>query len=283
MKDRCPLISIIIPVYNTEKYLSRCIDSVINQTYRNLEILIVNDGSTDNSGAICDSYAQQESRIRVFHKKNGGLSSARNFGIDVCSGEYLGFVDSDDWIEPNMYDTMLHTVLDRKTQICVCGRYDVDSFTGNRTVGLCPQINEVISSEECVGRMLIWDGLDSSAVDKLFSKDLFTDVRFPLGRLSEDVAILYRVVFKTTTVSLINIPFYNYYHRENSITTSNVFNDAKLDTVKHSEIILSWIKEHYPLLVSNAMFFRASMIVYAYEVVSHYDLYSNQKYKQFIR
>lgn len=115
------LISIIVPVYNVEKYLNKCIDSIINQTYKNIEIILVDDGSTDNSGKICDEYLLRDSRIKVIHKNNGGLSSARNEGINISSGEYIGFVDSDDWVEPNMYEEMYKKILYSNADIVDCG------------------------------------------------------------------------------------------------------------------------------------------------------------------
>ena len=115
-----PLISVIVPVYNVEKYLGKCVDSILAQTYENLEIILVEDGTKDNSGAICDAYAAKDSRIRVIHKENGGLSSARNAGMDIARGEYFGFVDSDDWIEPKMYETLLN-LAEKYHADLVCG------------------------------------------------------------------------------------------------------------------------------------------------------------------
>ena len=113
------LVSIIVPVYNAERYLHRCIDSVLAQTYTNFELLLINDGSKDNSGEICDKYAVKDSRIRVFHKENGGVSSARNMGIDEAKGEWLSFIDSDDWIEPTMYEKMLQELIGNNADICM--------------------------------------------------------------------------------------------------------------------------------------------------------------------
>ena len=139
------LISVIVPVYNVEEYLPKCIESIINQTYKNLEIILVDDGSTDNSGRICDEYAKKDDRIIVFHKENGGLSDARNCGIDAATGDWVQFVDSDDYIHQTMVEKMYSSCKRNQTKLAVCGRVDVNAETGEETIILCPQKEEVIS------------------------------------------------------------------------------------------------------------------------------------------
>ncbi len=134
-----PRISVIVPVYNVEQYLPRCVESILAQTYENLEILLVDDGTKDNSGAICDAYARQDARVKAIHKKNGGLSSARNAGIDAATGEYLSFVDSDDWIEPDMYEKMMALMEKYSVRLVCAGRWDVSSETGRRRWGCARQ------------------------------------------------------------------------------------------------------------------------------------------------
>lgn len=167
------LLSVIVPVYNVEQYLARCIDSILQQSYRNLELILVDDGANDSSGAICDQYAQKDPRVNVIHKENGGLSSARNAGLDAAKGEYVGFVDSDDWIEPGAYAAMIFLMEQQQVPMICGGRYDVDGKTGKKQVGLCPPKQERIRAEELVGRMFLWDNCDSSACDKLYCRDLF--------------------------------------------------------------------------------------------------------------
>ena len=176
-----PRISVIVPVYNVEQYLPRCVESILAQTYENLEILLVDDGTKDNSGAICDAYARQDARVKAIHKKNGGLSSARNAGIDAATGEYLSFVDSDDWIEPDMYEKMMALMEKYSVRLVCAGRWDVSSETGEKTLGLCPPKEEVISGEALVRRIFHWENIDSAAWDKLYHKSLFASVRYPLG------------------------------------------------------------------------------------------------------
>lgn len=266
-----PLISVIVPVYNTAQFLERCVDSILKQTYRNLEVILVDDGSTDNSGVLCDNYKDIDDRVKVIHKKNGGLSSARNVGIDNASGVYVGFVDSDDWIEEGMYESLYEGLKNNNCMISCCGRYDVYETSG-RMKGLCPICNEMINGEECVGRLLTWDNIDSSACDKLFDKKLYDYCRFPEGKLSEDVAIMYKVILKADNVCLIREPYYNYYHRQDSITTSR-FSEKKLHMDEHSKAILNYISAYYPRIVNQARFFRYKELIYLYDCIvrSHMD------------
>ena len=130
--DRKPLISVIVPVYKVEDYLGRCVDSLLNQTYENLEIILVDDGSPDGSGKICDAYAERDGRVRVIHKENGGLSSARNAGLDIAGGEYVGFVDSDDWMDEHTYEWFMDMMLQEDLKLVCAGRYDYSSWTGEK-------------------------------------------------------------------------------------------------------------------------------------------------------
>ena len=191
-----PRISVIVPVYNVAAWLPRCVDSILAQTCKNMEILLVDDGSSDASGRICDAYAEKDPRIRVVHKENGGLSSARNAGLDMASGEYLGFVDSDDWIEPGMYAEMLGLMEKYDAQLVCAGRCDVDGGTGEKAVGLCPEREECVSGEELAGRIFLWDHCDSSACDKLYRRELFDGIRYPEGKTCEDIPVTYRLALK---------------------------------------------------------------------------------------
>ena len=249
------LISVIVPVYNVESYLPRCVDSILSQTYENLEIILVDDGSKDASGSLCDAYAQKDSRIRVIHKKNGGLSSARNAGIDAASGEYLAFVDSDDWIEQCSYEWMAGLMLHYAVKMVCAGRYDVDGGTGEKTVGLCPQKEEVIPGEEMAGRIFTWDNCDSSACDKLYHRSLFETYRFPLGVVCEDLPVIYRVALEAGRVALCDKPVYNYYHRPGSISMSPV-SDKTFHYSRHTAVIYPEICKKYPAIKEQAEFLR---------------------------
>lgn len=217
-----PLISVIVPVYKVEAYLGRCVSSIQAQTYPNIEIILVDDGSPDNCGKLCDEYAQNDLRIRVIHKANGGLSSARNAGIDAAAGEYLGFVDSDDWISVDMYEKLYSLIEKYDVPLAYGGRFDYSSRTHTESIGLCPPREEVVTGEEMVRRIFTWDHLDSAACDKLYHRDLFENIRYPLGIIGEDIPTTYRLAMKAEKAVACPLPFYHYFHREGSITTTAV-------------------------------------------------------------
>ena len=257
-----PMISVIVPVYNVEAYLPKCVDSILAQTYKTLEIILVEDGTKDSSGKICDEYAKKDSRIRVVHKENGGLSSARNAGMDIARGDYFGFVDSDDWIEPEFYETMLSAAQKHDADLVCCGRFDVDGVTGEKTVGLCHPKEEVISAMEMLGRVFVWDNCDSAAWDKLYRRELFDEIRYPLGVYSEDVAIFYKLMEKANRVALVPKPMYNYLHRENSITTAKL-SEKTFHYPNHTAVIYPYIREHHPEIEQEARFLRVRGIAHA--------------------
>lgn len=255
------LISVIVPVYKVEAYLSRCVESILAQTYRNLEILLVDDGSPDDCGRICDDYAQRDPRIRVIHKVNGGLSSARNAGLDIASGQYIAFVDSDDWIEPEMYETMLALAIRESTPMVCAGRYDVDSQTGGKTLGLCPAKTEVVAGEETARRIFLWEGMDSAAWDKLYRRDLFDGIRYPVGVVVEDVPVTYRLALKAGRVAMCDQPFVNYFHRPGSITTAAV-SEKTFHFSGHTARIYPQICRDYPALADAARYQRIRSLRY---------------------
>lgn len=254
--EQNPLISVIVPVYNVAAWLPRCVDSVLTQTYQNLEILLIDDGSTDASGEICDAYAEKDPRIRVIHKKNGGLSSARNAGLDVSNGQYLGFVDSDDWIEPEMYAEMLALMVRNEAQLVCAGRYDVDGDTGKKTIGLCPKRQECITGEELAGRIFLWDHCDSSACDKLYRRELFDGIRYPEGKTCEDVPVTYRLALKAHRAVLCDKPLYNYFHRSGSISKGAEISGKTFHYSQHTAGILEDIRKNYPNIAPQAEFLR---------------------------
>lgn len=212
------LISIIIPVYKVEKYLPRCIESVLSQTYANIEVILVDDGSPDGCYEICDSYAMRDGRVTVVHKKNGGLSDARNAGLAVAHGEYVGFVDSDDYIHPDMYEKLHEILLSENADISVCGIDKVDSAG-------C-QIKEVDKNEVQVytGLQAIKNILDKKlhvvsvvAWNKLYKRSLFEKVRFPIGKLHEDEFTTYQIFYQCKKVAYITEKYYYYFQRPDSI------------------------------------------------------------------
>ena len=272
-----PLISVIVPVYNVAEFLPKCVDSILAQTYDNLEIILVEDGTKDSSGIICDQYAGKDSRIRVIHKENGGLSSARNAGMEIARGEYFGFVDSDDWIEPETYECLMALAQKYDADLVCGGRYDVDGATGERTVGLCPKTEECISSMEMLGRVFTWDHCDSAAWDKLYRRHLFDEIRYPLGMYSEDIAIFYKLMEKANRVALCPKPLYNYLHRANSITTSKL-SEKTFHYPNHTEAVYEYICQHHPQIRPQARFLRVRGIAYAMMSI---DLAGKEAWQQY--
>ncbi|MCL2015640.1 MAG: glycosyltransferase [Defluviitaleaceae bacterium] len=191
MMEMIDVISVIVPVYNAEKHLENCICSIVNQTYKNLEIILVNDGSADDSGKICDNFAKIDSRIKVIHKENGGVSSARNKGIDAATGDWLGFVDSDDIIDSTMYETLLNAAVAGKTKLSICGF--VRSFdSGYKEVRTCPEIPPIITCKQALTYIISDRYFEGFMCNKLFHKTLFTEFteqNKPKNRLATDLHV----------------------------------------------------------------------------------------------
>lgn len=220
------LVSVIIPVYNVEQYLDQCLDSVINQTYSCLEIIVVNDGSTDNSKSILEKYEKADPRIKLINKTNGGQSSARNMGLDVATGEWVSFVDADDWIELDMYEKLL-SISDGKEDFICCGHYDV--YGDTKQVG-CQATNSVyaLTQSQMYKRLFGSDPiLRFEEWNKLFRRSIIGEVRFKEGQFYEEV-YFDRVVFaKCSMCKCIDTPLYNY-RRNRKGSTSTFFNDKKM-------------------------------------------------------
>lgn len=221
MKDttymKQPLISVIIPVYNVEKYLDICLQSVTEQTYKNLEIILVNDGSQDNSGNICDSWAEKDTRIMVIHQKNGGPSKARNAGLEVFSGEYVMFVDSDDILDETICQVLYKNICDG-VDIAGCGF--VNGYYG-KPINFCKSEQiEVMDAEQVISRMWYQNDYIPSAAAKLYRRYIFDDIRFTPGVIFEDIDMLHEIFWRANKISHNNSLLYGYMHREESITTA---------------------------------------------------------------
>lgn len=228
------LVTIIVPVYNVEKYLHRCIDSIINQTYKNLRIILVNDGSTDSSGVICDDYAKIDNRIQVIHKKNGGLSSARNAGLAKCNFiGYLMFVDSDDWISIDAIEILLRNMLNQESDMIVFNFYITcnNKKTFVNTTGHC-----VFKTYE-IKHKLILDIWLNSVWDKFYRADIYREIRFPEGQSYEDAYVMMDVLKKCNKIGCINQALY-YYNRENSGSITKSINPKLI-----YDVYLGWKKK----------------------------------------
>lgn len=225
------LISVIVPVYNVEKYIDKCISSIVKQTYENIEVILVDDGSTDSSGRLCDGWLEKDGRIKVFHKVNGGLSDARNFGIDKAKGNYISFIDSDDYINQNLYEKLYNALIKKEADMAICN-YDFVDEKGN-ILNENPNVlkNETISQIECYQKLIIdYNFYYVTAVNKLYKKALFKDLRFPAGKIHEDEFIIHHLIEKCRRVTIIEDVLYYYVQREDSIMNSN-FNLKRFDGV----------------------------------------------------
>lgn len=239
-----PLISLVIPVYNVEKYIERCIRSVIHQTYKNIEIILIDDGSTDQSGVICDKCKCMDCRIQVVHKYNGGLSDARNYGIRLAKGKYISFIDSDDYIEEDMVEYLYYLLEKYKCEISVCGHKEEFEQSGKS----CLQCNkeEILVPRKCIEKIL-YSGISVSACGKLYLKSLFDGIEYPCGALFEDVGTIYKVVLRATKIVCGDLHKYHYCVRENSITTGK-FSVKSFDLIKYADAMCSEILNLYPEL-----------------------------------
>lgn len=235
-----PLISVIVPVYNVEKYLPRCVDSILGQTYANLEIILVDDGSPDSSGAICDEYAAKDRRIKIIHKKNGGLSDARNVAIDIAKGEYITFVDSDDYVASDYVETLYRLI---EKYRCKAGVAWLRTFHEGREADTNqpPYIEKVFDRMEGIEKMFYQELFDTTAWGKIYHRTLFsTGIRYPVGLLYEDLSTTYLLFLQSDRIAYCNRIVYNYQLRANSIE-GQPFNVNKLDSAIK---ILSMMQGH---------------------------------------
>lgn len=210
-------ISVVVPIYKVEKYLRRSIDSIITQSYQNLEIILVDDGSPDLSGNICESYAVVDSRVQVIHKQNGGLSSARNAGICAATGEYIAFVDSDDVIQRHYIERMYAVA---KSESCDIVQCDFFRFTDEIPSEQLTQIQEIVSTENALKK--INTPYYMAAWNKLYKSSLFKEIRFPEGKIHEDVGCTYKLFMEAKKIAVIPDKLYGYFENSNSITTSKI-------------------------------------------------------------
>ena len=225
-------ISIIVPVYNVEKYLENCIESILNQTFKDFELILVDDGSTDNSGKICDIYEKKDYRIKVIHKNNGGLSSARNIGLDIASGKYIGFVDGDDNIHPKMYEILYNLIKKYKSDISCCNYkkiYDVfkDEYENVSLLEVIEMSNiEAIKNlyDKEIGVKLV------IACNKLYRKNLFDNIRYKVGRVHEDEFMAHRILYNSKKITYVDNELYYYLQREGSIMSKKSYK-RKVDTL----------------------------------------------------
>ncbi len=256
--DAQPLISIIIPVYGAEKYLPACLDSVLAQTYRNLEIILIDDGSPDNSGKICDDYAARDSRIRVIHQKNAGVSAARNAGLDAVSGGYIGFVDADDYIKPDMYETLYKRLQECGADIVQCGHCRV-SLDG--TVILEVETRQAVLDRKGAMKELLVGDIHYSDWDKLYRRELFEGIRFDVHiSYGEDLLLNYQILKRCEHVALLKGAYYFYV--QNPLSASYDYKKKYSSPIKQ---IMEDIQREYPDLADYAQWVPCSWFSALYE------------------
>lgn len=250
-----PLISVIVPVYKVEPYLRKCVDSILDQTYTNLEIILVDDGSPDNCGAICDEYAREDSRVRVIHKPNGGLSDARNAGLEISLGKYISFVDSDDLLPKDAMFTLCSIAEEKKADLVIGGHKRFEEEP-------CEELDWG-AAIRCLTKMeamedFLRNGCASWA--RLYRREVHQSLMFPVGEINEDEAIVLRLLDACECIAMTNQVVYHYRCRPESITSTN-FNAKKLAWAKHCRDNLAFIREKYPQLEQDALArYRASIL-----------------------
>lgn len=242
------LISVIVPVYNTWRYLDKCIGSIANQTYKNLEIILVDDGSTDKSGEICDAWKEKDKRVKVIHKENGGAGDARNVGMKYATGSILSFIDSDDYLELDMYEILYKNMLENKSQIAA-GGFIYEDYYGE-TVKCCEE-NYVAGPAEMVERFLKRNDIGWTMADKIYRKEVFDGIEFQVRQIPEDVGTIYKVLDKSEKTSHINKPVYHYIQRNGSVEHSE-YNKYHMGAVNITEGMVKLAEEKYPKLLEYA-------------------------------
>lgn len=270
--NKSDLISVIVPVYNMEQYLERCINSIKKQSYSNLEIILVDDGSTDHSADMCDTYAQEDQRIKVIHKVNGGLSEARNAGLAIATGTYIGYVDSDDWIEPQMYQKMYEACIENEAQVAVCRYakvYSDETIRGGNH-------KTTVFERDSILKVYLSDNSDyivyNSVWSKLFAREIIVGEIFPVGKNSEDIMYTTRAFCKVTKAVYVDECLYNYVlDREGSIMNVNRTERMFQDEIPFWREHIAYIRQH----VSDEMGDMAAYYFYR-RMLSYYMELSQQ-------
>lgn len=269
-------ISVIVPCYNVEPYLERCVTSILNQTYHEFELILVNDGSTDSTGKLCDRLSKTDSRIRVVHKENGGLSDARNAGIDVADGDFYSFVDGDDYLEADAYENMISEMENADVSMVSAGMI-VEDIKGNKHFNM-PKEHLVLNKEDAMLNLLSpVRTIGQSSCNKLFRKQLFDTLRYEKGIINEDMELLPKILDRCKLVVLLNKPVYHYVRRCGSITESE-FSIWRYQGINNAYDTFDFCKKKYPQLIDYAHFYVMDSLSKMYK-----DLRGSVNYRDFRR
>ena len=262
-----PKLSIIVPIYNVEQYIHMCVDSILNQKFEDFELILVDDGSPDGCPQICDAYAAQDSRIKVIHKENGGLSDARNAGLDIACGEYIGFVDSDDWIDPMMYENMLAQAESTGADLVACGIRYYDEINDKIDHWQHITHDQTISSKSILQDFLPYhfSNLKAMACNKIYAAEIFHDLRFPFGVLYEDSHLILDILVRSKQITLLKDYYYNYIATRVGSIMNSAFSERCFS------ILDAW-KHHYAFFLSRCNSVQAALALdrYLNEYIKHY-------------
>lgn len=244
-------ISVIVPVYQSEKYLKKCIESILQQTYKNIELILVDDGSPDSSGSICDAYLYNDERIIVLHKKNAGVSDTRNCGLNASVGSIIFFVDPDDWIETSTLEMMYNKMESDKSDIVVCGVKYVNEE--NHVLRIAQVSSDrCLSTQDAMRQFLHLGDIKQQIWDKMYKKETIGETRFPVGRSIEDVFWVHQVIGNANNISILNDALYNYLQRPDSVMGAG-YTVKWMDSLDALEERCNYIQKKFPLLLSDAL------------------------------
>lgn len=275
-----PTISIIVPVYNVENFIGKCIESILGQTFKDFELILVNDGSIDRSGEICEEYSKKDKRIVVFHKENGGQSSARNAGIEAAKGSYIGFVDSDDWVHSDMYKILYSKAIELESDIAACNiiRFNKDS---SKYYFCNDNSDYVYDRNNAMNELYLNERLTFSPCNKLYKRDLFRGIRFKEGYILEDIDFSYRIIHECNRIFYTGQALYNYRYNDNS-TMRKVFSKKRLDEFEVRKNLYLFYLKNYPAHANEvyAEWFLTGLMLYI-NIGKYYKSEKNQ-YKYLI-
>ncbi len=277
------LISVIVPIYKVEKYLKKCVESILEQTYSNLDIILVDDGSPDNCGDIIEEFRKKNERIRTIHQKNGGLSDARNSGIKIAKGKYIVCIDSDDWIEKNMIEVLYKDIINTNSDISVCEFVEEDDL--QNILSTKKYNNEIIefSSKEALKSLIKQDILTNHAWNKLYKASLFEGIEYPKGQLMEDVSTTYKLFEKANKIVYQNTSLYHYIQRGTSILgniTEKRINDQEFAFFDRNKYLMEKYSEFKEIIELDNMY-NVKTLYFLAILGGYKNLYNSTKYAEY--
>ena len=262
----CERISVIVPIYNTEKYLARCIESILCQTYTNLEIILVDDGSTDKSGDICDFYARKDNRVKVVHKENGGAAAARNFALNMVTGQYIGFVDSDDTVEKDFFELLYDLICQYDADISMVAYREIEM--GEKIAKLKDKSLIVMNQKQAVKELLFDRKIQNYVWNKLYKRELFKDIEYPVGKKYEDIGTTFYILEKCSKIAVSGSPEYYYITRGDSIVNNNT-EGTVIDYISLISDRYDYIDKKYKELKKYNDFYITKTLITAYTDAYH--------------